>query len=156
MPSTRFSRILPSILLSTLALLLAAGTAQAQSPVDALGRCLADNTSGRDRKELARWLFAAMTAHPEMKSLSAASGDDIDRASRSAGALFTRLLADNCPGPVRDAVRSGGPAAIQAGFQVLGQLAMQELMTNPQVGSAMGILDRYIDRAKVEAAMQQK
>ena len=34
---------------------------------EALSRCLADNTSGRDRKDLARWVFFAMAAHPEIK-----------------------------------------------------------------------------------------
>lgn len=37
---------------------------------DALGSCLADNTTGKDRKELARWIFVAMSAHPEMRDLS--------------------------------------------------------------------------------------
>jgi hypothetical protein len=133
---------------------LAAGPLRAQPPVEALGRCLADNTSGKDRKDLARWLFAAMTAHPEMKPLSAAGPEAIDAASRTAAAIFTRLLADTCAKEIRAAVQSGGPAALQSGFQVLGQLAMQELMTNPDVGAAMAVLDRHIDKAKVDAALQ--
>lgn len=145
---------------ATVAVLFAASTAtslaQAQAPVEALGRCLADSTTGKDRKELARWLFAAMTAHPEMKPLSAATPQDIDAASRTAAAIFTRLLAETCSKEVRNAVQSGGAAAIQSGFQVLGQLAMQELMTNADVGAAMAVLDRHIDKAKVEAALQAK
>src|SRR3982751_4847671 len=35
-----------------------------------LGTCLADNTSGRDRKELAKWIFVAMSAHPDMKDVA--------------------------------------------------------------------------------------
>lgn len=134
----------------------AAGASYAQEAVNALGKCLADNTTGKDRKELARWLFAAMTAHPEMKSLSSASEKDIDDASRVAGALFTRLMADNCSKEMRAAMASGGTMAIQAGFQFLGQLAMQELMTNPQVGSAMGVLDRHIDKGRLESALQRR
>lgn len=144
---------------ATAAFLVAASAmqlAQAQAPVEALGRCLADSTTGKDRKELARWLFAAMTAHPEMKPLSAATPQDIDAASRTAAAIFTRLLAETCSKEVRNAVQSGGAAAIQSGFQVLGQLAMQELMTNADVGAAMAVLDRHIDKAKVEAALQAK
>jgi hypothetical protein len=144
------------VYLAALSAALVAGQACAQTPVETLGSCLADNTSGKDRKELARWLFAAMTAHPEMKSLSSATPQDIDSASRSAGALFTRLMTESCSKEVRSAVQSGGTAAITAGFQVLGQLAMQELTTNPQVGAAMGVIDQYIDRAKVDAALQAK
>ena len=142
--------------LAAVALACFVSPAQAQTPVESLGRCLTDNTSGKDRKELAQWLFAAMTAHPEMRPLSSATKDDIDRTSRTAAALFTRLLAENCSKEVKAAVQSGGRVAIQAGFQVLGQVAMQELMTNPDVGAAMGVLDRYIDRSKIDAALHSK
>ena len=40
--------------------------------------------------------------------------------------------------------------AIQRGFQVLGQLAMQELMTNPQVAASIGAMERHLDKAKLE------
>jgi hypothetical protein len=38
-------------------------------------------------------------------------------------------------------------------FQKLGELAMKELMTNPEVGAAMSGFERRIDRAKMEAAL---
>jgi hypothetical protein len=41
--------------------------------------------------------------------------------------------------------------AIQAAFTVLGQLAMQELMTDKDVARTMGILERHIDRQKLDA-----
>jgi len=145
-----------ALILTAICMPLISGQASAQTSVETLGSCLADNTSGKDRKELAKWLFAAMTAHPEMKSLTSATSQDIHSASKSAGEIFTRLMADSCAKQVRDAVQTGGPAAIQAGFQVLGQLAMQELMTNAQVGAAMGVLDQYIDKARVDAALQAK
>jgi hypothetical protein len=97
-----------------------------------------------------------MSTHPDMKLLSSATPDDIDSASRTAGALFTRLMSENCTKEMKLAIQSGGPAAIQSGFQTLGQVAMRELMTNPQVGAAMGILDRYIDKTKIDAALQSK
>jgi hypothetical protein len=135
---------------------LMAGASHAQSPVDTLGRCLSDTTSGKDRKELARWIFVAMTTHPEIKALSSATPEDIDSASRAAGALFTRLMAEACANEMKAAIQAGGPAAIQAGFQTLGQLAMQELMTNAQVGAAMSVVDRYVDRSKIDAAIRSK
>jgi hypothetical protein len=135
---------------------LISGTSYAQSPVDSLSRCLSDTTSGKDRKELARWVFAAMTAHPEMKALSSATIEDIESASRVAGALFTRLMAENCSKEMKAAIQFGGPAAIQSGFQTLGQLAMLELMSNPQVAASMSILDRYVDKSKIDAAIQSK
>lgn len=121
----------------------------AQSETDALSRCIADNTTGKDRRDLAKWLFIAMAAHPDMKSISNVPAPVADDTTRVAGSMFTRLLADACPNEVRAAIKSGGPVAIQAAFQVLGQLAMQELMTNRDVTAAMSMLDRYLDKQKL-------
>lgn len=139
-----------------LALATISGLAHAQSATDALGRCLADNTTGKDRKDLARWIFSAMASHPDMKPLSAVTTADLDAVSRTAGGLFTRLLADTCPKEAKAAMDSGGTAAIQTGFQVLGQLAMQELMTNPQVGASMTVLERHIDKGRIDAALKPR
>ncbi len=133
----------------------AASGAIAQAAPDALGRCLADNTTGKDRKELARWIFAAMTGHPEMKSMSAATAADVEASTRQAAAIFTKLLADTCSKEIRAAVDAGGASALESGFQMLGQLAMQELMTNPQVAGTLGSIEKYVDRARIDAALRR-
>ncbi|MCP5352874.1 MAG: hypothetical protein H6926_06780 [Chromatiales bacterium] len=122
----------------------------AQNSADVLGKCLADNTTGRDRKDLARWMFSAMGAHPEMSDLYVSAQGTGDKTAQVAAALFTRLLADACPNETKAAVAEGGGMAIQRGFQVLGQLAMQELMTNPQVAASIGAMERHLDNAKLE------
>jgi len=97
-----------------------------------------------------------MAAHPEIKSLSSAAPALVDEASRTAGAIFTRLLADACAKETRDAVAAGGSAAIQAGFQVPGQLAMQELMTNNEVGASTSALDKYVDMVRIGEALKPR
>lgn len=126
----------------------------AQSPVDALSRCLTDGTTGKERKDLARWLFTAMAAHPEIKDMSKVTPAEQEQFTKAAGATFTRLLSETCAKETKAAVAAGGSAALQAGFSVLGQMAMQELMSNPQVAGAMSTLEQHIDRAKVEAALK--
>lgn len=124
---------------------------QANPQADALGNCVAESTTGRDRKDLARWLFVAMSAHPEMKSISSVSGTAVEDASRVAGGLFTRLLAETCAAQVKAAIKVNGPSAIQSAFTVLGELAMQELMTDKDVAATMGVLERHLDKQKLEA-----
>jgi len=127
--------------------------AQAQSPVDTLSKCVADNTSGKDRKDLARWLFVAMGAHPEMRAIASIAPAASEDASRSAGQLFTRLLADSCPKEASAAVRASGQVAIQTAFGTLGQLAMQELMTDPEVAASMGRLQAHMDSSRIQAVL---
>ena len=143
-----------SIALSVL--LIATMSSLANPAVDAFSGCLADSTSGKDRKDLARWLFTAMGAHPEMRSIAVLTPSAADDASRSAGQLFTRLLVDACPKQGKEAVQAVGPVAIQSAFSVLGQLAMQELMTDKDVAAGMGLLEKYVDNVRIQAAISTK
>lgn len=123
---------------------------------DALGSCLADNTTGKDRKELARWIFVAMSAHPEMRDLSNTTHDAKEHAFQSVGNLFTRLLSVNCAAQARAAIKSEGSTSFQGAFGSLGQLAMQELMSNPDVNASISGFERYVDKKKLEAALSSK
>jgi hypothetical protein len=145
-----------SIITCTLAVLMAAvaSTSTAQTAAESLGRCLTDGTTGKERKDLARWLFTAMAAHPEIKALSKVTETDTDQVTRAAAATFTKLLAETCARETKAAIAEGGPAALQAGFGLLGQMAMQELMSSPQVAAAMGGLEKHMDRARIEAALK--
>lgn len=139
-------------LLALLLLSLATG-AVAQPAVDSFSRCLAENTTGRDRKDLARWLFVAMGAHPEMRAIASIAESAPVESSRTVGQLFTKLIADACPSQAKAALQAVGPMAMQAGFTVLGQLAMQELMADKDVAAGMALLERHIDTARLQSVM---
>jgi hypothetical protein len=128
--------------------------AQAQSPVQALTTCLGDATSGKDRKDLAKWIFLAMAAHPEMRQHATGNLATVsDESSKTMAALVTRLLADSCPKETSTVLKSSqGSQAMELAFQGLGQLAMQELMTDPSVQASMAVFERYIDRARLSQA----
>lgn len=144
-----------TIALSILLLLPAA--AFAQSPVQALASCLADSTSGKDRKDLARWVFLAMASHPEISKYASREAALVgDESNQATAALFTRLLAVDCPTQSQAAVREGGGPALEGAFQTLGQLAMQELMSNAEVKGNMGAFEKYLDQAKLQSVLAPK
>jgi hypothetical protein len=146
--------VLIVLLGSALLVSLSTATAHAQSAAQTLGTCLADNTTGKDRKDLARWIFTALAAHPEIESLSAVTDAGREEASRDMGLLFTRLLSESCPEEVRIAVDREGGSVIGAAFEILGRVAMQELMHNDQVSSAMEGVAPFIDTERLQAVMQ--
>jgi kynureninase len=141
--------------LSVLLLALLPHLAVHASPTtDALGRCLSDNTTGKDRKDLATWVFVAMSAHPEIGPIAKASAEAIDVAQRTAGTIFTRLIAEACPNEMRAVVKSDGTEGIKVSFEFLGSMAMQELMSNAQVSRAIGGFERYVDKSRVEQILK--
>lgn len=131
----------------------AALPAQAGPKADALAACLGDNTTGKDRKDLARWMFASMAIHPEIKDLSATTPAARDAADQSMGRLVTALLAERCATQARETVQQEGSAGMFNAFRVLGELAMKELMSNPDVARSMGGYERFLDQDKLKAAL---
>jgi hypothetical protein len=139
-----------------LALVAASGLSQANQAVEVFSQCIADNSTGKDRKALARWLFVSMGAHPEMRAIAPIPPSASEDASRVAGELFSRLLADSCPTQTQAAVRAVGPIAVQQAFTVLGQLAMQELMTDKDVAAGMASLQKHLDTKRLETVLNPK
>lgn len=132
-------------------------SAQSQESAAALKTCLADNTSGKDRKDLARWIFLALAAHPELKEdaspNAAAAGDE---SSRTMAALVTRLLTESCLNETRAVLQSGQSQSLQLAFEGLGQLAMQELMADKSVQASMSLFERYVDQKRFTEALTAK
>lgn len=121
---------------------------------EALGKCMADSTTGKDRKDLAQWIFVAMTTHPEIKPLSNVTESNRIDLDKKLAALATRLLTDNCKVEARAAMQADGSDAFKEGFGVLGRLAMQELMSNPSVNASFSNYGKYLDKAKFDAAFK--
>ncbi len=132
--------------------------AQAQEPVDALKKCVADNTSGKDRKDLAKWVFFAMAAHPEIRQYADAKvAAAADESSKTMAALTTRLLTDSCVNEVRAVMKTGqGHQALFLAFDTLGRLAMQELMADKTVQDVMGSFARYVDQTRLNEVLAGK
>lgn len=132
--------------------LIAAVPALAGPATDSLAACLADSTTGKDRKDLARWIFAGMSAHPEMQDIANSTAATRERTSQAVGLLFTRLISESCSSQFR-AARAESSQSIVVAFDALGKLAMQELMSNTEVRKAISGFEQFVDRKKVDAAL---
>ena len=122
--------------------------AAAQTETDVLASCLVDELNGKERKQLAKWIFFAIAAHPEIKPYSTVKELDLESSNKSTGALISRLLTKNCPNELSKANKAN-PLALQKAFEFVGQVAMQELMTNDDVTKAISGYANYIDQEKI-------
>jgi len=111
-------------------------------------RCLADNTTGKERKELIRWIFLGIASHPEISSLATVPADANAQADQFIANLFTRLILEACRTEISLLIKEQGPESIKLAFQTLGQVAMGEIMADPAVSSRMGAFTKLIDEQK--------
>jgi len=134
---------------------LASQPAVAAPPVpNKLGECLKDSTSGKDRKDLARWIYMAMSAHPDMASLTTATPAQRVEVNKEMAQLVTRLLLENCSAQTRAVLQSDGSQGMLSAFQSLGEVAMMELMSNPDVSATITGYTKFLDQQKFEAILR--
>jgi len=67
---------------------------------------MTDSLNGKERKELGKWIFLGMSAHPEISNLSNVSGAIRDGSDQYIGNLITRLLAEDCMVEARMAMKN--------------------------------------------------
>lgn len=123
---------------------------------DALGTCLADNTSGKERKTLARWVFIAISAHPAISDASAVTASMRDDADRDMAALVMNLLSERCTAETARAMRVEGARSLEGAFESLGKLAMVELMSNPEVAQSISSYAKHLDTDRLDSILKQQ
>ena len=126
------------------------GTSFADQSAHQLGVCLTDALNGKERKLLAKWIFLGMSSHSVIKPYSNASEKDIEDSSRFVGNLVTRLMTEDCPDQTKAAYEESGAQALEHAFGIVGQVAMQELMTEPSVSEALGAFEKYMDQSRFD------
>ncbi|KQN25163.1 hypothetical protein ASE86_02585 [Sphingomonas sp. Leaf33] len=117
----------------------------AASPAQALGQCMAMKTTGEDRILVARWMLVAMASGPQMTGVVTVQPGQKEKYDRGMATLFTRLLVTDCPDLSRAVFKLRDNAAFRVAGESLGQVAMQELLTNPQASAALGAYVKYLD-----------
>lgn len=147
---SKFIKIGTIVIASLLAL-----PSYSQESTQAFATCLADSLNGKERKELAKWIFLSISVHPTLKEYSKASANDSEVVDQYIGKLVTRLLTENCPAEMR-AAHDADPMAIQKGFEFVGQVAMQEIMSNEEALKALTGYAQYIDQEKLTATLSGK
>ena len=129
-------------------------SAFANTPSDKLGTCMIDALNGKERKSLAKWIFLAISAHPEISIYSKATAENIDDSDKFVGALITRLLTVDCPAELTVANKSD-PMAINKAFELVGRVAMQELMSNQDTMQALTNYAKYTDQEKINVLLSK-
>lgn len=119
-----------------------------------LGVCLTDSLNGMERKNLAKWIFFGLSAHSSIKDYTQVAQADIDASNQYIGGLITRLLTEDCPEIVRAAVQESGSRALEYAFGIVGQVAMQEIMTEQAVSASLGMYEQYLDQDKLNKVFQ--
>ncbi|HSD37457.1 MAG TPA: hypothetical protein VLC92_08095 [Rhodocyclaceae bacterium] len=129
--------------------------AHAGPAADAMGKCLLEHASEKDRSDLMRWMFANAALHPDVAGIASVSPEGRQTIDRAAAQIVQRLVFDSCRGESSTALRSEGPTAMQQAFQQLAQLIGDNLVANPAVSQGSANILRYIDVSRLPLLLMQ-
>ncbi|MBX9708324.1 MAG: hypothetical protein K2X61_10365 [Caulobacteraceae bacterium] len=137
------------------ALFCGATPASAGIYADDLSRCLVRSTSAEDRIAFTQWMFSAMSTNPNVAGLANVTTEERASYSRTTALLMQRLLLDDCRAETIAAIRYEGEATIATSFEVVGRVAMAELMNDPAVAAELSGLGDSLDEARWEDLMAE-
>jgi len=145
----------PIILTAVLLLAAALHPAPAHAGVygDDLAKCLVERTSDADKILLAQWIYTVISVHPSATSLAKIGDSDREAIAERAGKVFERLLTVSCREQAAKAIKYEGAESLGNGFKVLGGIAMTTLLEDPAVSAESQNFVRYVDQAKIKAAL---
>lgn len=83
-----------------------------------------------------------------------ATDANIQESDQYVGKLITKILTVDCPKELYAANKSD-PLAIQKAFELVGKVAMQELMTNQDTIKAITNYAAYTDQRKINAILSK-
>lgn len=125
----------------------------AAAPNETLSECLSNQTTGQDRKALVKWMFIALSNHPELKSMTQITTKERETINQNMAQLITELLTKRCTTQARAIIATQGAQGLEASFKSLGEIAMRELTFNPEFITGIAEYGRYVDEEKMKQSL---
>jgi hypothetical protein len=122
---------------------------------DDLSRCLVKSTTSEDQVAFMIWMFSALGSHPAVKSYTTFTDAQRDAASAKAAGLMQRLMVEDCRKETIAGIRYEGQTAVLSAFNIFGQAAVRDLMTDPAVTKSLEALGEHVDETKFEALAKE-
>ena len=101
------------------------------------------------------WMFAAISLNPSVQSYANLSDTQRDTINHKFASLAVRLLSTDCHDEAVAALKYEGAIALESSFALLGQVAARGLMSDPHTASAMQSLGTDVDKAKLNALLDE-
>lgn len=118
-----------------------------------LSECFAGRLNTKDKTVLARWVFGAIASNPNLKDISIITIAQAADLNKQAGALFGDLLTDRCNSEAVHANELSENAVAQS-FEVLGSIAVEQLIDNESFNEYLAGLITNIDQDDMEKIMK--
>lgn len=117
-----------------------------------LATCMTASLQEGDKTKMVEWLYFSMSAHPDTADYADVTRAQRIKSDKSIGALVTRLLTQDCQEEFAAAAKQD-ITTVQRSFEYLGQMALEELMSNQDVVKAIAGYANHTDLSILSSAV---
>jgi hypothetical protein len=121
--------------------------AQESAYARALGECMTNKSTGDDRATFAQWFAVVINSSSKVRGVATVAPGKKDELDRKVAALFTRLMTIDCRDEAKPLWRARSQAGFRTAGEVLGRLAIQEVMSGEDADRMFGGYLSYIVEA---------
>ena len=112
---------------------------------DEFAKCIVMKTTTQEKTDLVRWIYVTMSFHPQLMDLSNLTADDVEMVNIRVADYMTNVFAYKCNEELNMAMDYEGEESVYYAFELLGEIAMTELMEDQGVSAASELFIDYID-----------
>jgi hypothetical protein len=128
----------------------AIGTAHAGIYGDDFGKCLVKSSTDADKQQLVEWIFSALSLNPAIAPYVNIPSDKREAINKGMAAVFEHLVGEACKTEATDALKYEGASAFSTAFELLGQVAGQQIFWSPEVSAGTQEFIKHVDMKELE------
>ena len=112
---------------------------------DDFAKCLVTKTTNQEKTDLVKWIYVTISFHPQLSQMSNLTAEDVEMANIRVADYMTNVFAYKCNDELDQAIKYEGEESVFYAFELLGELAMGELMQDQGVTAASELFIQYVD-----------
>ena len=112
---------------------------------DDFAKCLVTKTTAQEKTDLVKWIYVTISFHPQLSQMSNLTAEDVEMANIRVADYMTNVFAYKCNDELNQAIKYDGEESVFYAFELLGELAMGELMQDQGVTAASELFIQYVD-----------
>ena len=112
---------------------------------DDFAKCLVTKTTNQEKTDLVKWIYVTISFHPQLSQMSNLTAEDVEMANIRVADYMTNVFAYKCNDELNQAIKYEGEESVFYAFELLGELAMGELMQDQGVTAASELFIQYVD-----------
>ncbi len=112
---------------------------------DDFSRCIISKTTSQEKTDLVKWIYVTISFHPQLAEMSNLSSNDVEMANIRIADYMTNIFAYKCNEELIEAIKFEGEDSVIKTFELLGEIAISEIMRDEGVAMASEFFTQYLD-----------